>query len=89
MWGSNEETYIAKRLMDTGVEERKKRARCMKRVTWKLASPYVNRQPMGICCNTQEISNGLCNNLEGWGGEGDGREFQEGRDICIPMGDSC
>ena len=24
-------------------------------------------------------------NLEGWEGEGDGREFQKGRDICIPM----
>ena len=57
LWGSNEETDIAKRLMDTGVEERKKRARCMERVTWKVASPYVHRQPMGICRNTQGISN--------------------------------
>ena len=31
---------------------------------------------------------GLCVNLEGWGGEGDGREVQEGGDICIPMADS-
>ena len=30
----------------------------------------------------------LCDNLEGWGGEGRGRRVQEGRDICIPMGDS-
>ena len=28
-------------------------------------------------------------NLEGWDGEGDRREFQKGRDICIPMPDSC
>ena len=28
-------------------------------------------------------------NLEGWDGEGDGREFQKGGDICIPMADSC
>ena len=27
--------------------------------------------------------------LEGWDGEGDGREVQEGGDICIPMADSC
>ena len=27
-------------------------------------------------------------NPEGWGGEGDGREFQKGGDICIPMADS-
>ena len=28
-------------------------------------------------------------NLEMWDGEGDGREFQKGGDICIPMADSC
>ena len=27
----------------------------------------------------------LCINLEGWDGEGDGREFQKEGDICIPM----
>ena len=32
---------------------------------------------------------GLCNNLEGWDEEGDGREVQKGRGICIPMADSC
>jgi len=26
-------------------------------------------------------------NLEGWDGEGDGREVQEGGDMCIPMAD--
>ena len=31
----------------------------------------------------------LCINLEGWDGEGDGREFQKGGDTCIPMADSC
>ena len=25
----------------------------------------------------------------GWGGAGVGREVQKGRDICIPMADSC
>ena len=34
-------------------------------------------------------SNGLCINLEGWDGEGDGSEAQEGEDICISMADSC
>ena len=28
-------------------------------------------------------------NLEGWDGEGTGREVQKGGDICIPMADSC
>ena len=31
----------------------------------------------------------LCINLEGWVGEGDGREVHKGGDICIPMADSC
>ena len=30
---------------------------------------------------------GLCINLEGWDGEGDGREGRQGGDICIPMAD--
>ena len=28
-------------------------------------------------------------NLEGWNGEEDGRKFQKGGDICIPMADLC
>ena len=31
----------------------------------------------------------LCINLEGWDGEGDERQVQEGGVICIPMADSC
>ena len=31
----------------------------------------------------------LCDNLEGWGGEGGGTRVQEeGGDICIPVADS-
>ena len=37
----------------------------------------------------QRLRQGLRINLEGWGGEGDGREVQKGGDICIPMADSC
>ena len=37
----------------------------------------------------RKLKQGLCINLEGWSGEGDGREVQKGRDICIPMADSC
>ena len=45
---------------------------------------------MRICCVTQGALNTLlCDNLEGWDGEGDGREVQEGGDICIPVADSC
>ena len=37
----------------------------------------------------RELKQGLCINLEGWDGEGNGRELQKGGDICIPMADSC
>ena len=37
----------------------------------------------------QEIQTGICVNLEGWNGEGDGREVQKGGDICLPMAGSC
>ena len=43
---------------------------------------------MGICCMAQGTHKGAIN-LEGWGREGDGREDQQGKDICIPMADSC
>ena len=36
-----------------------------------------------------KLKQGLCVNLEGWDWEGDGREFQKGGDICIPMADLC
>ena len=36
----------------------------------------------------RKLKQGLCINLEGWGGEGDGREVQIGGDMCIPMADS-
>ena len=37
----------------------------------------------------RELKQGLCIKLEGWDGEEEGREAQEGGDICIPMADSC
>ena len=36
----------------------------------------------------RKIKQGLCINLEGWDGVGDGREVQKGGYICIPMADS-
>ena len=33
----------------------------------------------------RELKQELCINLEGWDGEGDGREVHEGGDICIPF----
>ena len=36
----------------------------------------------------RKLKQGLCINLEGLGGVGDGKEVQEGRDICIPTANS-
>ena len=35
----------------------------------------------------RKLQQGLCINLEDWDGEEDGREFQKGGDICVPMTD--
>ena len=37
----------------------------------------------------RKLKQGLCINLEGWGGEGDGREVLKEGAICMPMTDSC
>ena len=36
-----------------------------------------------------ELKQGLCNNLEAWDGEEDGREVQKGRNISVSMVDFC
>ena len=36
-----------------------------------------------------KLKQGLCINLEGWDGEGVGKEIQKGGNICISMADSC
>ena len=51
--------------------------------TCKLDSQWE----LAVCL--RKLKQELCINLEGWDGEGDGREVQKGRDICIPMADSC
>ena len=37
----------------------------------------------------RKFNQGLCINLEGWDGERDGKEFQKGGDICVPVAYSC
>ena len=37
----------------------------------------------------RKLKQGLCINLEGWVGEGEGREVQKGGNICIPMTNLC
>ena len=45
-----------------------------------------SKQEFAVCL--RKLKQGLCINLEGWDGEGDGREVQKGEDICIPTADS-
>ena len=73
--------------MDMGTGE--ERVRCMERVTWKLTLPYIKDSQREFAVWLRKLKQGLCINLEGWDGEGDGREVQKGGDICIPMADSC
>ena len=50
---------------------------------------YKIESQRGYAVWLRKLKQGLCINLEGWDGEGDGREVQKGGDICIPMGASC
>ena len=63
----------------------------IKRAVWKhICYHILNREPQGICFMAQGSSNlVLCDVQEEWGGVGGGREAQEGRDMCIPLADSC
>ena len=45
-----------------------------------------SQREFAVC---RKLKQGICINLEGWDGEGDGREVQKGGDICTPMADSC
>ena len=40
-----------------------------------------SQQEFAVCL--RKLKQGLCLNLEGWDGEGDGREVQKDGDICI------
>ena len=62
----------------------------MERVTWKLTLPYVKQiRQWEFAVWLRKLKQGLCIILEGWDGEGDGREVQEGGHISIPMADLC
>ena len=48
----------------------------------------INSQGEFTVC-LRKLRQGLCINLEEWDWKGNGREFQEGGEICRPMADSC
>ena len=60
----------------------------MKRVTRKLTLCKIDSQCEFTAC-LRKPKQGLHINLDGWDGEGDGREVQNGGHICILMADSC
>ena len=70
------------------------RVRCMERVTlYYHVETYItickiDSQPE-FALWLRKLKQGLCINLEGWDGEGDGREVKKGGDIYIPMAESC
>ena len=46
-----------------------------------------SQQEFAVCL--RELKQGLYINLERWDGDADGREAPEGRDMAVPMADSC
>ena len=54
--------------------------------TMETYTTICKRESVGICSLSQGTQQGLCISLEG--GVGDGKEVQEGGDICIPMTNS-
>ena len=61
----------------------------METVTWKLTLPYVKWIANGeFAVWLKKLKQGLCLNLGGLDGDGDGKEVQKVEDICIFMADS-
>ena len=82
--GSNGETDIEDRLKDVGREEGET---CVKsNMETYVTICKIDRQ-WKFAVWLGKLKQGLCTNLEGWHGEGDGREFQKGGDICKPTAD--
>ena len=88
MQGSTGDTDIENKLMDM-----RRRGEVEGVWTEQHGNMYITIRKMdsqwefSVCL--RELRPGLCNNLEGWDGEGGGRKFQEGRHMGIPTADSC
>ena len=75
------------RLLDMGRGEKKLRCMESNMETYITLCKIDNQRKSAVCL--RKLKQGLCINLQGWNGEGGGREVQKARDICIPMADSC
>ena len=87
MQGSNGEIDIENRLMDTGRRGEGQMYGKSNMETYITIYKIDNQWEFAVWF--RKLKQGLCINLEGCDGEGDGREVQKGGDICIPMADSC
>ena len=83
--GSNGETNIEDRLIDIGREEGEMYGQ-INMETYVTICKIDRQREFAVWLG--KLKQGLCTNLEGWHGEGDGREFQKGGDICKPTADS-
>ena len=75
---------VFKKDLRTNEVGRRERARQMERVTYIHTTICKRDGRWKFAVSLREIKPGLCDKLEGWGGEGDGRETQEGGDMCVP-----
>ena len=50
--------------------------------TYNTICNIDSQRAFAVCA--RELKQGLFDNLEGWDGEGDGREVLEGREIGVP-----
>ena len=85
--GNSGETDIENRLMDMGRGEEKELYGKSNMETYITICNIDSRWEFAVWL--RKLKQGLCINLEEWDGEADGREFQKGGDICIPIADSC
>ena len=75
--------FLENRLMDMGRGEEGEMYGKSNRETHITIYKIDNHQEFAVWL--RKLKQGLCTNLEGWDGEGDGREVQKGWDKCIPM----
>ena len=68
---SKKKWYIVYMYHGFGREGRRKRVRCMERVTWKFKILYVSYSQREFSVWLRQLKQGLYDNLEGWGGERD------------------
>ena len=86
--GNSGETVIEKRFMDMGGGGAEGEMYGKNNMETSITICKIGSQ-QEFAIWLRKLKQGLCINLERWGGEGAGREFEMGGDICIPMVDSC